>query len=105
MNAHFGWFHKPTGCRVHPQVQATRGITGETITSVEDVAANKEAVLGVATDLAIEVRRALGDDTSDSAQRFAKETLTAASLGAVRDYALAQEALSDNRFEDARKVT
>ena len=41
------------------------------------------------------VREALGDDTSDSAQRFAMETLSAASLEAVHDYAVGMDALSE----------
>ena len=47
------------------------------------------------------VREALGDDTSDSAQRFAMETLTATSLDAVREYARGMEAMSGSKFEDA----
>ena len=60
-------------------------------------------MLGVTTRLATTVRQALGDDTSDSAQRFAMETLSATSLDVVRDYAGAMDALSRSRFEDARR--
>ena len=58
-------------------------------------------MLAVATELADDVREALGDDTSDSAQRFAMETLTATSLDAVREYARGMEAMSGSQFEDA----
>jgi eukaryotic-like serine/threonine-protein kinase len=85
------------------KVQAARAVTGEVIISEEDNASGRDQVLAVATELATEVRNALGDDTSDSAQRFAMQTLTATSLEAVRDYAVGQEALSNNRFEDARR--
>jgi hypothetical protein len=47
------------------------------------------------------VRKALGDNTSDAAQRFAMDTLSAANLDAVHDYAMGQEALSNNKSEDA----
>ena len=53
--------------------------------------------------LATRVRRALGDDESDSAQRFAMETITATSLEVVREYAAGMEALSRSQFDDALK--
>jgi tetratricopeptide (TPR) repeat protein len=84
-------------------MRATQAVTGEVITEEEDVASSKDQVLAVSTDLATRVRRALGDDTSDSAQRFAMETLTATSLEAVHDYANGQLALSNNRNEEAIK--
>jgi tetratricopeptide (TPR) repeat protein len=56
----------------------------------------------VVTRLASELRTALGDNTSDSAQRFAMETLSATSLDVVREYAVAQQATSDGRFDAAR---
>ena len=83
-------------------VKAVRAVTGDVISSAEGRASSRDRVLAVATDLASDVRRALGDDTSDSAQRFAMETLSAASLDVVHDYAMGMEALSDSRNEDAR---
>jgi serine/threonine protein kinase/tetratricopeptide (TPR) repeat protein len=85
------------------KAQASRAVTGEVIVSAEDTASSRDQVLAAATGLASEVRDALGDDTSDSAQRFAMQTLSATSLEAVRDYAVGQGALSNNRFEDARQ--
>jgi Tfp pilus assembly protein PilF len=82
-------------------VRAAQAVTGDVITTAEDRASSKDQVLAVATDLATTVREALGDDTSDSAQRFAMETLSATSLDVVRDYAAAMSALSDNKPEDA----
>ncbi len=84
-------------------VKAVRAVTGDVIASASERAANRNEVLAATTELASEVRRALGDDTSDSAQRFAMETLSAASLDVVHDYAMGMEALSDSRNEDARK--
>jgi hypothetical protein len=84
-------------------VHATQPVTGEVIATAQDTAPDKNQVLAVATGLATSVRKALGDDTSDSAQRFAMETLTTTSLDAVRDYAMGQEALSNNRWAEARQ--
>jgi tetratricopeptide (TPR) repeat protein len=84
-------------------VKAVRAVTGDVIATADGRASNRDGVLGVATELASEVRRALGDDTSDSAQRFANEALSAASLDVIHDYAMGMEALSDSRQEDARK--
>ena len=84
-------------------VKAVRAVTGDVIATADGRASNRDRVLGVTTELASEVRRALGDDTSDSAQRFANEALSAASLDVIHDYAMGMEALSDSRQEDARK--
>jgi eukaryotic-like serine/threonine-protein kinase len=91
------------GNRYQVSVKATQAVTGTVITSVTNRASSKDQVVGVATRLAELVRRALGDDTSDSAQRFAMETLSATSLDVVREYARAMDALSRSRFEDARQ--
>ena len=75
-------------------VRAVRAVTGEMIAEANDTAADKSKVLASATQLASEVRQALGDDESQTAQQFAMETLSAISLDVVRDYAAAMEALS-----------
>ena len=69
----------------------------------DDVASGKAAVLGVVTNLADGVREALGDDTSDTAQRFAMEALSATSLDVVGAYARGMEALSRSQFNEALK--
>ena len=85
-------------------VKAVRAVTGDVIATADGRASNRDRVLGVTTELASEVRRALGDDTSDSAQRFAMETLSGASLEVVHDFAMGMEAMSDSRIEDARRA-
>jgi serine/threonine protein kinase/tetratricopeptide (TPR) repeat protein len=82
--------------------KALQAVTGDTITTAEGRASNKEQVLTATTKLATSVRKALGDDTSESAQRFAMETLNARSLDVVHEYARAMEALSNGKYEDAR---
>src|SRR6185295_2318328 len=91
------------GSRYGVLVKATQAVSGDVITTVRDRASSKDQVLAVATKLATAVRKSLGDNTSDSTKRFAMETLSATSLEAIRDYALAQEAASNSRFEEARQ--
>lgn len=90
------------GTRYAVSMKATQAVTGNVLTSATESASSKDKVLSVATNLAGRVREALGDDTSGSAQRFAMEKLSAASLEVVREYAAAMEALSRSRFEEAR---
>ena len=82
-------------------VKATEAVTGKVITTATNRASSKEQVLSAATKLANNVRQALGDDTSDSKQLFAMDTVTATSLEVVRNYAAAMDALSYSRFEEA----
>ena len=84
-------------------VKAVHTVTGNVIASAKSRASNKDQVLGVATKLVTTVRKALGDDASESAQMFAMASLSATSLDVVRHYAAAQEAASNNKFEDARQ--
>jgi tetratricopeptide (TPR) repeat protein/predicted Ser/Thr protein kinase len=82
-------------------LKATQTVTGNTIGSAEETASNKDQVVFATTKLASAVRNALGDDTSDSAQRFAMETLSATSLEAIYEYAKAMDALSNGKLQDA----
>jgi tetratricopeptide (TPR) repeat protein len=89
------------GSRYGVSVKATQAVTGNVIASATERTSSKDKVLGVATSLAAKVREALGDDTSDSAKRFAMDTLSATSLDVVRQYAAAMEALSRSKFDEA----
>jgi serine/threonine protein kinase/tetratricopeptide (TPR) repeat protein len=84
-------------------IKASQTVTGNDITSVSERASSKEQVLGTATKLVTAVRQALGDETSESAQIFAMASVSATSLDVVRHYAAAQEAASNNKFEEARQ--
>jgi eukaryotic-like serine/threonine-protein kinase len=84
-------------------VRAIQTLTGKSIANAEETAASKDQVLFAVTKLGTTVRKALGDATSESAQRFSMETLTAASLEAVHEYAIALDDLSSGRIEDALK--
>jgi len=84
-------------------VRAVRAVTSEVIVDAQNRVSTKAEVNGAAFALATRVRRALGDDESDSAQRFAMETITATRLDVVREYAAGMEALSRSQFEEALK--
>jgi serine/threonine protein kinase/tetratricopeptide (TPR) repeat protein len=84
-------------------LRAVQNLTGRTVITAEENASSKDQVLFAVTKLGTAVRKALGDATSESDQRFSMETLTAASLEAVHEYALALDALSSGRNEEAQK--
>jgi len=84
-------------------LKAKQAVTGNDITIAEDGASNKDQVLATVSQVAAKVRKALGDDTSEAAQRFAMEALSASSLEAVREYSTAMDFLSNGKFEDARQ--
>ncbi len=76
-------------------------IPGREISSVSRTARTKGEVLQVASALASDVRRALGDTTSESARLAADETFTSGSLEACKAYANAQQLATANRDEEA----
>ena len=90
------------GSRYAVSVKATQAVTGQVVATATDRTSNKAEVLKLAAGLVEPVRKALGDTTtSDAAQRFALEALSATSLDAVHEYARGLEALSASRPEDA----
>jgi hypothetical protein len=84
-------------------VKATRTVTGEVLADATADADTREEIVETATQLMTTVRSALGDEASESAQMFAMASLSATSLDVVGHYAAAQDASSNNRFEDARQ--
>ena len=82
-------------------VKAAQTVAGTVIATANGRASNKDQVLSVATRLVTTVRKALGDDTSDSAQLFAMQTLSTTSLEVVRHFAAALEASTNNKFDAA----
>ncbi len=93
----------PDGSGYGITLKAIESVTGNVIVNASARASGKDLVLGVVTTLGNRVRTALGDDSSDSAKRFASDTLSATSLDVVREYALAMQAMSNGKFEDARQ--
>jgi serine/threonine protein kinase/Flp pilus assembly protein TadD len=62
---------------------------------------DREGVLATIGELASELRRELGDTATESARLAAAETVTAASLEAMRRYAAGQDLFYQGRFEEA----
>ena len=84
-------------------VNAAQTVTGKVIASAKSRASNKDQVLGAATKLVTTVRKALGDETSDSAQLLAMKSLSTTSMEVAGHYAAAIEAQSNSKFEEARQ--
>ena len=89
------------GNRFRVAVKAAEAVSGNMIAEEAETASTKDGVLAAVASVTSEVRQALGDDRSDSMQRFVKDTLSATSLDAVRSYSKAMEALSRNQFDEA----
>ena len=73
----------------------------KTIKTATTRAKSKADVLQAVGALAADVRRDLGDTTSESARLAASETFTAASLDAVREYTIAQDLSTNSRHDEA----
>jgi eukaryotic-like serine/threonine-protein kinase len=92
-----------SGATYELSLRAIQAVTGKVITNADETASSKDQVLFAVTKLAADVRKALGDSVSESEQRFAMETLTAGSLEAVHEYAVALDALSSGKNDEAQK--
>jgi serine/threonine protein kinase/tetratricopeptide (TPR) repeat protein len=91
------------GAEYRLSLRAVQAITGKVVTNADETASSKDEVLFAVGKLGTAVRKALGDSTSESAQRFSLETLTAVSLEAVHEYAEALDLLSQGQLEEALK--
>jgi serine/threonine protein kinase/tetratricopeptide (TPR) repeat protein len=94
---------EPKGNAYEIAVKAAQTITGDVIANVKATASSKDKVLETATELVARIRKALGDETSESAQLFAMRTLSTSSLKVVGLYASGMEAQSQARVDDARQ--
>jgi tetratricopeptide (TPR) repeat protein/tRNA A-37 threonylcarbamoyl transferase component Bud32 len=84
-------------------LRAVEAVTGNVMTNATDTVSSKNEIVPAVTRLAATIRTALGDETSESAQMFAMETLNARSLDVIQQYAQAIDALSKGRYEEARQ--
>jgi tetratricopeptide (TPR) repeat protein len=91
------------GSEYQLSARAVQTVTGKIVATADERAPNKDQVLFAVGKMGIAVRKALGDSTSESAQRLSMETLTAESLDAVHEYAAALDALSGGKFDDAQQ--
>ncbi len=91
----------PRGSGYEISVEATQPLTGNVIASVKGRASSKDQVLGAVARLVTGVRKALGDQTSDSAQLLAMKSLSTTSLDVASHYAAAVEAQSRGKVDVA----
>ncbi len=82
--------------------RAVQTVTGKVLATADATAPNKDQVLFAVTKLGSAIRKALGDSTSESAQRLSMETLSAGNLEAVHEYAAGLDTLSAGKFADAQ---
>ena len=83
------------------RIKALNPTDGATIATASASASKKDDVLQRVGTAAARIRKELGDTTSDSDRLAASETVTAASLEAVREYSLAQDLLYSGKDEEA----
>jgi eukaryotic-like serine/threonine-protein kinase len=82
--------------------RAIQTVTGKLLATADATAPDKDQVLFAVTKLGSAIRKALGDSTSESAQRLSMETLSAGNLEAVHEYAAGLDTLSGGKFADAQ---
>ncbi len=82
--------------------RAVQTVTGKVLANAEATAPNKDQVLFAVTKVGTAIRKALGDSTSESAQRLSMETLSSANLEAVHEYATGLDTLSAGKFAEAQ---
>ena len=85
-------------------IKATRAITGNEIVEARGRASSKDDVVSEATQLVARVRRALGDELSDSEQLLAMRSVSTTSLEVVSHYARAMDSQSRGQYEEARQA-
>ena len=85
-------------------LKAAQAVTGTAFWQADATASSKDAVLTELPKLTAKLRKALGDPTSVSDQLFAMETLAAASVDAVHQYAVGMDGLYRTKYEDARQA-
>ena len=84
------------------ELKAYESVTGTVIAETTESFSSPAQALATLNKATITLRNALGDDVTESSQRFAMETLSATSLEAVGEYANAMDALSNGNQPQAR---
>jgi eukaryotic-like serine/threonine-protein kinase len=94
---------QPAGSGYELTLKAIEAVSGNVITTASETVTGKDGVVPAVTKMAASIRTDLGDETSESAQMFAMETLNARSLDVIQHYARAMDALNKGRYEEARE--
>ena len=89
------------GSRYRIAVRALNPEDGKVLATETESASSEANVLTAVGKLAADLRDALGDTKSDADRATAKETFTAASLDAVREYSVAQDLGLAGKDEEA----
>jgi tetratricopeptide (TPR) repeat protein len=82
-------------------LRAIQTVTGKVLANAAETVSGKGQVLFAVTKLGTTVRKALGDDASESTQRLSMETLSATSLEAIHEYAAGLDTLSSGKDDEA----
>ncbi|MDH4254126.1 MAG: tetratricopeptide repeat protein, partial [Gammaproteobacteria bacterium] len=91
----------PDGAGFELELRAVDPTSGELIADSSAGAKNAAEVLLAINDLAADIRKALGDDALDLDQALPRETVTAATLEAIKHYTSAQDLARAGRDEEA----
>ena len=84
-------------------LRALRSVSGDEISEANGRADSKEQVLSVATSLVTGVRRALGEQGSDSDPLLEMKSVSTRSLEAVSHFSAAMSSQANGRYDDARR--
>jgi eukaryotic-like serine/threonine-protein kinase len=82
-------------------LRSVETVSQRVVAAVSARASQRDQVLAVTTGLAAKIRQALGDEASESAQRFAMRSLSTTSLDVVAHYAAAMDAQSRGQSAEA----
>jgi len=91
----------PKGDRFDLTLRAVDPTSGELVADADARAAGSAEVLGAINELAADIRKALGDNSEDLARLQAGETVTAASVEAIKAYTTAQDLARAGQDEEA----
>ena len=91
----------PDGTKLDLAVSAIVPTSGEIIAEADVTARNKDEVLPAVGELAADIREELGDKSVDSDDLEIKETYTAMSLEAAREYDKAQQLQYNAKYAEA----
>jgi len=92
---------EPDGAGFELKLHAVNPASGELITDTDASAKNAAEVLMAINELAVDIRKALGEDSLDLDQLASGETVTAASVEALKHYTTAQDLARAGRDEEA----
>lgn len=82
-------------------VRAIDALPGEVMAEVHEDATGKSDVLHAVSAAALGIREALGEKPPEGARTIARETFTAGSIEAAREYSLGQDLANQDRDEEA----